>query len=112
MAIKHRTTLDASHRMRRPNSEAYLKSPEEMAELFRELPEASSPRRSSASGARRLTSQPIWDTPFPILRGKTQVRGPTNTSSSVCRRMLVERYGAGPPALYRRAEERLDQEFS
>ena len=40
VAIKHRTTLDASHRQRRENSEYYLKQPEEMAELFRDHPEA------------------------------------------------------------------------
>ncbi|MCH8919889.1 MAG: error-prone DNA polymerase [Chloroflexi bacterium] len=40
VAIKHRTTLDASHRQRRENSEYYLKPPEEMAELFRDHPEA------------------------------------------------------------------------
>ena len=40
VAIKHRTTLDASHRQRRENSEYYLKSPAEMAELFRDYPEA------------------------------------------------------------------------
>ncbi|MBO2518322.1 MAG: hypothetical protein CW349_01250, partial [Firmicutes bacterium] len=34
VAIKHRTTLDASHRLRRPNSEYYLKSPQEMARAF------------------------------------------------------------------------------
>ncbi|MCH7578511.1 MAG: error-prone DNA polymerase, partial [Chloroflexi bacterium] len=40
VAIKNRTTLDASHRQRRENSEYYLKPPEEMAELFRDHPEA------------------------------------------------------------------------
>ena len=40
VAIKHRTTLEASHRLRRPNSEFFLRSPEEAAELFAELPEA------------------------------------------------------------------------
>jgi error-prone DNA polymerase len=40
VAIRHRLTLDASHRERRPNSEFYLKPPEEMAALFAEWPEA------------------------------------------------------------------------
>jgi error-prone DNA polymerase len=34
VAIKHRTTLESSHTLRRPNSEFYLKSPQEMARLF------------------------------------------------------------------------------
>ncbi|HUZ75946.1 MAG TPA: DNA polymerase III subunit alpha, partial [Chloroflexota bacterium] len=38
VAIRHRTTLHASHELRRPNSEFYLKPPEEMAQLFQELP--------------------------------------------------------------------------
>jgi error-prone DNA polymerase len=40
VAVRHRTTLDASERVRRKNAECYLKSPEEMAALFAELPEA------------------------------------------------------------------------
>ncbi|GIW08272.1 MAG: hypothetical protein KatS3mg060_3077 [Dehalococcoidia bacterium] len=31
VAIRHRTTLDASHTLRKPNSEFYLKSAAEMA---------------------------------------------------------------------------------
>ncbi len=40
VAIKNRTSLDGSHRQRRANSEFYLRSPVEMAELFRDQPEA------------------------------------------------------------------------
>src|SRR3972149_9349066 len=40
VAIKHRTTLDASHRQRRENSEYYLKPPAEMAKLFRDHADA------------------------------------------------------------------------
>src|SRR5579884_861039 len=40
VAIRHRTTLQASHTLRRENSEYYLKSPAQMAELFRDVPEA------------------------------------------------------------------------
>ncbi len=40
VAIRHRSTLDGSHRLRHANSERYLKSPEEMAELFADTPEA------------------------------------------------------------------------
>lgn len=38
VAIHHRTTLDNSHQLRRPNGEFYLRSPEEVAELFAEWP--------------------------------------------------------------------------
>jgi error-prone DNA polymerase len=40
VAIKNRTTLDASHRLRRENSEYFLKPPAELAELFADYPEA------------------------------------------------------------------------
>ena len=36
VAIRNRSTLEASHRERRENSEYYLKSPPEMEELFAE----------------------------------------------------------------------------
>ncbi len=40
VAIRHHSTLDASEHLRRKNTESYLKSPEEMAALFAEIPEA------------------------------------------------------------------------
>jgi error-prone DNA polymerase len=39
VAVRHKTTLDASERLRRKNSEFYLKSAEQMAALFPEHPE-------------------------------------------------------------------------
>jgi error-prone DNA polymerase len=40
VAIKHRTTLEGSHRLRRPNGEFYLRPPEQTAELFARYPAA------------------------------------------------------------------------
>jgi error-prone DNA polymerase len=40
VAVHHRTTLDGSHPLRHANSERYLKSAEEMAQLFEDVPEA------------------------------------------------------------------------
>jgi len=40
VAIRHNKSLDETHRERRPNSHFYLKSPEQMAALFRDCPEA------------------------------------------------------------------------
>jgi error-prone DNA polymerase len=40
VCIKNRTTLDESGHLRRPNTEYYLKSADEMASLFRQYPEA------------------------------------------------------------------------
>ncbi|MCH8066412.1 MAG: error-prone DNA polymerase [Chloroflexi bacterium] len=52
VAVRQRTTLDASEHQRRKNSEFYLKSPEEMAALFADLPEA---LRSTIAIAERCT---------------------------------------------------------
>ena len=47
----HRTTLDGSHRLRHANSEHFLKSPDEMAELFGDAPSPSpSPARGEGFG--------------------------------------------------------------
>ncbi len=48
VAVRHRTTLDASEHLRRKNAECYLKPPEEMARLFAELPEAIANTRAIA----------------------------------------------------------------
>ena len=40
VAIKHRLTLESSHRQRRPNSEFFLRSPQDVVEAFAETPEA------------------------------------------------------------------------
>jgi error-prone DNA polymerase len=40
VAIKNRSTLESSHRLRRPNSEFYLRPPETVAELFEHYPAA------------------------------------------------------------------------
>jgi error-prone DNA polymerase len=40
VAIKHRSTLESSHRLRRPNSEFFLRPPEVVAELFAAYPRA------------------------------------------------------------------------
>ncbi|MCH8108186.1 MAG: DNA polymerase III subunit alpha [Chloroflexi bacterium] len=40
VAIRHNRSLEETHRERRPNGQFYLKSPAEMADLFRECPQA------------------------------------------------------------------------
>ena len=40
VAVKHRSTLESSHRLRRPNSEFFLRPPHVVAELFAAYPEA------------------------------------------------------------------------
>jgi error-prone DNA polymerase len=40
VSVKHRSTLESSHRVRRPNSEFYLRPPHLVAELFADHPQA------------------------------------------------------------------------
>src|SRR5579884_241400 len=40
VAIKHRLTLESSHRQRRPNSEFFLRPPQQVARLFAAYPDA------------------------------------------------------------------------
>jgi error-prone DNA polymerase len=40
VAVKNRSTLETSHRLRRPNSEFFLRPPQHMAELFQAYPRA------------------------------------------------------------------------
>ena len=104
--------LDASHRMRRPNSEFYLKSP---AGDGGDLSRASrGPRRppeiiSERCQAFDLTADLGYT--FPDFERDDESESADQHLERVCREMLVERYGGGPPSLYRRAEERLDQEL-
>lgn len=111
VAIKHRTTLDASHRMRRPNSESYLKSPQEMAELFRELPEALTATRLISERCQDFDLTADLGYTFPDFEREDKSESADRHLERICRELLEERYGGGPPGLYRRAAERLDQEL-
>src|SRR5919201_3176793 len=52
VAIKHRSTLESSHRLRRPNSEFFLRPPEVVAELFAAYPLAIANTRHIAERCR------------------------------------------------------------
>ena len=110
VAIKHRTTLDASHRMRRPNSEFYLKSPAAMAEIFAELPEALKATEIISERCQAFDLTADLGYTFPDFESDDKNETADQHLERVCRKMLAERYGGGPPSLYRRAEERLQQE--
>jgi error-prone DNA polymerase len=109
VAIKHRTTLDGCHRERRENSEYYLKSPAEMAELFRDYPRA-------VANSRRIAERCMFD-----LTRDLDYRFPDFTSEKgesadgalerLCRQRLGERYGPLELGLRREAEERLGEEL-
>ena len=98
MAIKHRTTLDTSHRLRRENSEYYLKPPQEMSELFRDYPEAIA---NTARIAERCTFDLTRDLGyrFPDFVGSH----PGETAQSALTRLCAHQLGARYPNAAKRA---------
>jgi len=112
VAIKHRTTLDASHRLRRPNSEYYLKSPQEMARAFRELPEALRATEILSERCQGFDLTADLGYTFPDFQREGDEETADQQLERVCQALLAERYGSGPPSLYRQAEARLDQELA
>ena len=109
VAIHHRSTLEASHRERRENSEYYLKSPAEMDELFAEWPEALD---EGARIAERCTFDlttdldyrfPDYDTP--------DGSGADAYLETVCRAAARDRYGTIDGRIPERVEQRLQEEL-
>ena len=110
VAIRHRTTLDASHRQRRPNAEAYLKSPQEMAVLFAELPQALRATEEIAERCSDFDLTADLGYAFPDFYGDGKGSDADEVLESVCREALESRY-QNQRKLRRRAEERLQQEL-
>jgi error-prone DNA polymerase len=109
VAIRHRTTLDACHRQRRPNAEFHLRSPAEVAALFARYPAALTTSLTIAErcAAFDLSEDLGYRFPdYPTDRGET----PDDVLARVCRRELAGRYPPGSP---RRAaaEDRLAEEL-
>ncbi len=105
VAIKHRTTLDASHRQRRENSEYFLKSPAEMAEIFRDYPEAVA---NTARVAERCQFDLTRDLDYrfpdcPVPEGET----PDSHLRKLCHREAELKYGRITPKVRDRLEEEL-----
>jgi error-prone DNA polymerase len=105
VAIKHRATLDASHRQRRENSEYFLKPPAEMAELFRDYPEAVA---NTMRIAERCTFDLTRDLDYrfpdcPVPEGET----PDSYLRRLCYREAEGRYRRITLAVRERLEEEL-----
>ena len=109
VAIRNRSTLEASHRERRENSEYYLKSPEEMAELFAEWPEA-------LEEASRVAARCGFDLATDLDYRFPDYDTPDGSSAdeyleTVCRSAARERYAFIGDALPQAVEERLQEEL-
>jgi error-prone DNA polymerase len=105
VAIKHRTTLDASHQLRRENSEYYLKAPAEMAALFRDYPQAVA---NTARIAERCTFDLTRDLDYrfpdyPVPEGET----PDSYLRELCYQEAELRYRRITPTVRDRLEEEL-----
>jgi error-prone DNA polymerase len=109
VAIRNRSTLEASHRERRENSEYYLKPPEEMAELFAAWPEA-------LEEASRIAARCTFDLATDLDYRFPDYGTPDGSSAdeyleTVCRRAARERYAFIGDALPQAVEERLQEEL-
>jgi error-prone DNA polymerase len=105
VAIRNRATLDASHQLRRENSEYYLKPPEEMAALFAECPGALA---NSVRIAERcqfdLTRDLGYYFPdYPVPEGETV----DSHLERICYEAARDRYGRITPEVDARLREEL-----
>src|SRR5213592_4696613 len=109
-AIRHRTTLDGSHSVRRPNSEFSLRPPEDVAALFGDCPDAVANTLAIAERCRAFDLTRDLGYGFPDFRGAARAPAPL-ALAELCRARLVERYPEGSE--YRaEAERRLAEELT
>ncbi len=109
VAIRHRTTLDGSHRVRNPNSEFYLRPLEEVTALFRDCPDAVATTLAIAERCRAFDLTRDLGYTFPDFRGADRAPAP-QALAELCRARLEERYPED--SLYREpAVRRLDAEL-
>ncbi len=111
IAIRHRTTLDATHPLRRANAEFCLQAPAEVAERFRAYPQAVRASRQIAERCRafHLVRDLRATFPdYPAPHGHT----PDSYLAALCRAALDRAYGPFEPALRREAEQRLAEELA
>ena len=108
VAIRHRKTLDESHRERRPNAEFYLRSPQEQARRF-----ASYHPRAAANTvliARRCSFDLTEDLGYELPSPQTESgRAPIEELEHICRERLGRRYSSATERT--EAEARLAKEL-
>ena len=109
-AIRHRTTLDGSHGVRRPNSEFYLRPPAEAAALFGDCPDAVANTLVLAERCRGFDITRDLGYGFPDFRGADRSPAP-QALAELCRARLDERYPAGSETRGE-AERRLAEELT
>ncbi len=109
VAIRHRTTLDGSHRVRNPNSEFYLRPLEEVVALFDDCPDAVAITLAIAERCKAFDLTRDLGYTFPDFRGSSRAPAP-QALAELCTARMQERYPPG--SLYHaQAVRRLDEEL-
>src|SRR6267378_2503364 len=109
VAIRHRTTLDGSHRARNPNSEFYLRPLEDVVALFADCPDAVATTMVIAERCKAFDLTRDLGYTFPDFRGSGRAPAP-RVLAELCRARMQERYPPG--SLYHaQAVRRLDEEL-
>jgi error-prone DNA polymerase len=109
VAIRHRTTLDGSHRVRNPNSEFYLRPLEEVVALFADCPDAVATTLAIADRCKAFDLTRDLGYSFPDFRGSGRAPAP-QALAELCHARMQERY---PPGSLHHAQavRRLDEEL-
>jgi len=109
VAIRHRTTLDGSHNVRRANSEFFLRPPEDVHELFHDCPDAVDTTLILAERCKGFDLTRDLGYRFPDFHGADHAPA-SRALAELCRTRLDERYPAGSPHRDE-AERRLAEEL-
>ncbi len=109
VAIRHRTTLDGSHRVRNPNSDFYLRPLDEVVALFSDCPDAVATTLAIAERCKTFDLTRDLGYIFPDFRGADRAPAP-QALAELCNARLQERYP--PRSLYHaQAVRRLAEEL-
>ena len=106
-AIRHNLTLETSHRQRKANSHYELKSPERMAQLFREWPKAIENTRRIADRCESFNAKQI-NYRFPRETVPDEFSDEQDYLEHVCNEAAQRRYGH----INDKVRSRLDREFN
>src|SRR5712691_9555671 len=109
VAIRHRTSLDGSHRVRNPNSEFYLRPLEEVVALFHDCPDAVATTLAIAERCKSFDITRDLGYTFPDFRGAGRAPAP-HALAELCHARMQER--SPPGSLYHaQAVRRLEEEL-
>ena len=110
VAIAHRATLDTSHRERRPNAHFHLRTPEEMAAIFADYPEAIRTTEIIAERCAAFDLTQDLQYEFPDYEAGTG-ESPDAFLSRVCHEAFADRYRSSSPTMRDKAFTQLQEEL-